>query len=119
MLRRAVGEELVSTTDERDDGSIETARLETAPQAEPADGDDIVVIPAGPEDPERQRRRRAIHALGGVAVAVLVVGAIALVARNNDPATATVRLSPPTTVATEVDLRRPIPKQRRPSRSRR
>ncbi len=90
----------MSTTDERDDGSVETARLEAAPEAG-AEGDDIVVVPAGAGDPELHRRRRAAFALGGVVLAVLIVGAIALVARRSDSSNATVRTETPTTIAAQ------------------
>jgi len=92
----------LSTTDERDEGSIETARLGSAPAPAveaKADGDDIVVVPAPPEDPERRRRRRAVFALAGVVVAILIVGIIAVVARRSDSSSATVRTETPTTIA--------------------
>jgi hypothetical protein len=85
----------LSTTDERDDSSVDLVLVE------PAEGDDIVVVP-GPGDAERTRRRRAAFALGGVAGALVIVGGIALLARNLDSGPAVVQTSSPTTIDTKA-----------------
>jgi hypothetical protein len=92
-VRRAAGEEVVGSTDDLDGGALETARVL------PADGDDIVVIPSGPDDPRRRSRKRIMLILAGVAALLLVVGAIALIARNDD-SSPTVVAEPATTIAT-------------------
>jgi hypothetical protein len=67
----------VATTDDRDGVAVETTRVVPA-----ADGDDIVVVPAGPGDPYHPRIvRRALVA--AVIVAVLAIGvAIAIASRD-------------------------------------
>ncbi len=81
----------MSTTDERDDGTLKVTR------SEGANGDDIVVIPTGPPDETAGRRRRALL-IALVVVIALVAITIALVAHNNGSKSVVVRTTTPTTV---------------------
>lgn len=82
----------MSTTDDGNGVSLETAR------AVPADGDDIVVLPDGPDEASGRRRRALL--IGLAVVVVLVAIALAIVAHNNGSKTAVVRTTPPTAVTT-------------------
>ncbi len=95
MQGRAVWEDQVSTMDERGESALETQRM----PAVPAEGDDIVVVPAGaPEDPANRRPIRTVAAL---VVALVIVATLALVARNHGSSTTAVRTTTPTTLATK------------------
>ncbi len=95
MQGRAVWEDQVSTMDERDEIALETQRM----PAVPAEGDDIVVVPAGgPEDPAN---RRPLLTMAALVVALVIVAALALVARNHGSSTTAVRTTTPTTLATK------------------
>jgi hypothetical protein len=76
----------VSTRDERDDGTLETARFQ------PADGDDIVVLPDS--DPPRSSRRNLVI---GIVVVMVIAGVIAVLIANaaNQNNTPAVRTSTP------------------------
>jgi hypothetical protein len=86
----------VATTDERG-GSLEKTRAVPAQEAPAAEGDDIVVIPADSGDPLGPSRRGIVAAAGIVAILV-IVGAIALVARHSSPSTR-LQTAPQSTVA--------------------
>ena len=80
----------MATTDDRDGIAVETTRVG------PADGDDIVVVPAGPGDPHHPRLvRRALVA--AAIVAVLALGTAFAIASRHSGSTVRVRAtSPPT-----------------------
>jgi len=90
----------VATMDDRDGGSLETTRII------PADGDDIVVIPANPDGPERPARVRPVWALVGLVAALLIVVGVAMLARRHETkstiaTTASTTLAPKAIVSTK------------------
>ncbi len=80
-----------------DGATVETTRVVPVP----AEGDDIVVVPAGPGDAGRPPPGRRI--VVGVAIAaILALGVgLAIVARSSRSRTPAVRTSSPTTLATQ------------------
>ena len=96
-------EDELSTTDERDDGTLETARVTAAV------GDDIVVVPTG--SPDRPPGRPWL--MGGALLAILVIaGAIAILARHSSTSTPAIQTTSPTTLSTKsiVSTKKPKPK---------
>jgi hypothetical protein len=89
----------VATTDERDGETVETTRVI------PAEGDDIVVVPAEVDEPVGLSRR---HALAGAAIVsvLVVIVAVALFTRHSRPTTA-VRTSPATNAQVPVVAKTP------------
>jgi hypothetical protein len=89
----------VETTDERDGGSIDPTRIVTTHRAAEgeADGDDIAVIPDGPDESGGRSRRRVLFLGAALLAAVaLVAGVIALSARDDGSKTpAAVRTTSP------------------------
>ena len=82
----------MATTDDRG-GALDATRLDTA------DGDDIVVVVAGPGSGDHERPRRVRRVLVGTAiVAVLVSGGAIAVAARHDGSTTRVRTTSPSTV---------------------
>ena len=83
----------MATTDDRDGIAVETTRVVPA-----ADGDDIVVVPAGPGDPHHPGlTRRALVA--AAIVAALAVGTAFAIASRHTGSTVRVRTTSPPTVA--------------------
>ena len=71
----------MSTTDERDDGTLAvTPPVVPAGSPTGADGDDITVVTTGPAEETTGRRRRVFLVGTAVAVTVVVAGVVALVA---------------------------------------
>jgi hypothetical protein len=82
----------VATTDDRDGVAVETTRVV------PADGDDIVVVPAGPGDPHHPGLvRRALVA--AAIVAVLALGTAFAIASRHSGSTVRVRATSPPTLS--------------------
>jgi len=99
---RAVEEARVATTDERDGETVETARLT------PAEGDDIVVVPAEVDEPVGLSRRHALVGAAIAAVLVLIV-ALALSAKHSHTPNG-VATSSPATLAQSPVVAKPSPK---------
>ena len=82
----------MATTDDRDGIAVETTRVG------PADGDDIVVMPAGPGDPHHPGLvRRALVA--AAIVAVLALGTAFAIASRHSGSTVRVRATSPPTLS--------------------
>jgi len=73
--------------EERDGIAVETTRVPVV------DGDDIVVVPAGPDDPGGPNARRLLVGIA-IAAALAVVVALAIVARGSHSSSPAVRTSP-------------------------
>ena len=97
----------MATTDDRG-GAVDTTRLMTA------DGDDIVVVPAGTGDPERPRRVRRIAVAAAIG-AVVVLGAAIAVAAQHNGSTPRVRTTAPPTFAPKPLVTKVHPKTTVPS----
>jgi hypothetical protein len=101
----------VATTDDRDGVAVETTRVV------PADGDDIVVVPALPGDPHHPGLvRRALVA--AAIVAVLALGTAFAIASRHTGSTVRVRTtSPPTLsplpVVVKTHLKSTVPRAKR------
>ena len=87
----------MSTTDDGNGVSLETSRTL------PADGDDIVVLPDGPDETSGRNRRALL--IGLAVVVALVAIALAIVARNNGSKTAVVQTTTPTAATTPAVIK--------------
>jgi hypothetical protein len=99
---RAARGGLVATTDDRG-GAVDTTRLIAA------EGDDIVVVPAGPGNPEGPRRVRRVLVATAIVAVVVLTGAIAVAAQRNG-STARVRTTSPPTLSPKPPVAKARPK---------